>query len=194
MKVLLLDNYDSFVYNLYQYLGELGAEPQVHRNDALDLRGVRAMDPDAVVISPGPGHPAVPRDFGVCREVLLEVSPHTPTLGVCLGHQGIAHVYGGAVVSAPTLLHGKTSVVHHDGEGVFEGVPNPVVGGRYHSLMADPSRLPPQLHVSARSEDGVIMGLRHRRYPVEGLQFHPESILTPHGKGILRNFLQGARR
>ncbi len=194
VRVLVVDNYDSFVYNLYQHLGELGADPQVARNDALDLAAVEALEPDAIVISPGPGHPANPRDFGVCRDILLHVSPTVPTLGVCLGHQGIAQVYGGQVVRAARPLHGKTSPIAHDGRGIFAGVPNPLVGGRYHSLIVDRASLPQDLAITATAEGGEIMGLRHRQLPIEGLQFHPESVLTPDGKALLRNFLGMVRR
>lgn len=193
MNVLIVDNYDSFVYNLYQRLGELGANPTVVRNDTVTLRDVRTFDPDAIVLSPGPGHPANARDFGVCADLLRNVSPHTPTLGVCLGHQGIGLVFGGEVGHAARLLHGKTSAIRHDGRTLFEGLPNPFVAGRYHSLALERSAIPPDLEVSATSEDGEVMAVRHRRYPIEGLQFHPESILTPEGPAILSNFLREAR-
>ncbi len=193
MNVLILDNYDSFVYNLYQGLGGLGANPTVVRNDAITLKGVRQMAPDAIVLSPGPGHPKNARDFGVCTDVLREVSPRTPTLGVCLGHQGIAAVFGGTVGHAARLLHGKTSRIRHDGRTLFEGIPNPFVGARYHSLAIERDSVPADLEVSATSEDGEVMAVRHRRYPIEGVQFHPESILTPEGPAILRNFLREAR-
>ena len=194
MKVLILDNYDSFVYNLYQAIGELGAEPVVHRNDAVTLPEIRTLGPDAIVLSPGPGHPANARDFGVCGDVLREMSPAIPTLGVCLGHQGIGTAYGAQVGHAARILHGKTSLVRHDGRTIFEGLPNPMTAGRYHSLAIDPTSLPPDLEVSATSDDGEIMGVRHRRDPIEGVQFHPESILTPDGRGLLRNFLEGTGR
>jgi anthranilate synthase/aminodeoxychorismate synthase-like glutamine amidotransferase len=194
MKVLILDNYDSFVYNLYQAIGELGAEPIVHRNDAVTIREIRSLAPDAIVLSPGPGHPAKPRDFGVCADVLRELSPTTPTLGVCLGHQGIGTAYGAEVGHAARILHGKSSLVHHDGRTIFKDLPNPMVAGRYHSLAIDAATLPSEIEVSARSDDGEIMGVRHRRDPVEGVQFHPESILTPDGRGLLRNFLERAGR
>ena len=194
MKVLILDNYDSFVYNLYQAIGELGAQPVVHRNDAVTLGEIRSLAPDAIVLSPGPGHPAKARDFGVCAEVLRDLSPTTPTLGVCLGHQGIGTAYGAKVGHAGRILHGKSSLVRHDGRTIFEGLPNPMVAGRYHSLAIDSTTLPPEIEVSAKSEDGEIMGVRHRRHPVEGVQFHPESILTPDGRGLLRNFLDRAGR
>lgn len=193
MNVLIIDNYDSFVYNLYQRLGDLGAHPSVVRNDAIDLNGVRRLAPDAIVLSPGPGHPASRRDFGVCSEILREVSPRTPTLGVCLGHQGIGDVFGGKVVHAARLLHGKTSRVHHDGRTIFEGLPNPFVAGRYHSLAIERDAIPEAIEVSATADDGEIMAVRHRRYPIEGVQFHPESILTPDGPALLRNFLRRAK-
>ncbi|MGD0817366.1 MAG: aminodeoxychorismate/anthranilate synthase component II [Methanomassiliicoccales archaeon] len=191
MRILMLDNYDSFVYNLKQYVGELGPEVTVVRNDAIDIQGIRRFDPDAIMISPGPGHPAVKRDFGVCAEALTEICPAVPTLGVCLGHQGIAHHFGGTVTRAAELMHGKTSVIEHDGEGVFAGLEGSMVVGRYHSLVV--SDVPESLKVTARTADGTIMGIRHRRFPIEGVQFHPESILTPKGKDILANFIAGAR-
>jgi anthranilate synthase/aminodeoxychorismate synthase-like glutamine amidotransferase len=192
MKILLLDNYDSFVYNLKQYVGELGPEVTVVRNDAIDGDGIRRFDPDALIISPGPGHPAVKRDFGVCAEVLKEISPYVPTLGVCLGHQGFAHYYGGSVARADEPMHGKTSIIEHDGEGVYAGLEDHLVVGRYHSLTVGKD-VPKDLKVTARTEDGTIMGLRHRIFPIEGVQFHPESILTPKGKNMLANFISGAR-
>lgn len=194
MKVLIIDNYDSFVYNLYQRLGELGADPVVHRNDAITLADVRRIGPDAIVLSPGPGHPANPRDFGICADLLRDVSRTTPTLGVCLGHQGIGTGFGARVGHAARLLHGKVSRITHDGRTVYEGLPNPLVGGRYHSLAIERDSLPPDLEVTATAEDGEIMGVRHRSLPIEGVQFHPESILTPDGPALLRNFLRGARR
>jgi anthranilate synthase/aminodeoxychorismate synthase-like glutamine amidotransferase len=194
MRVLLLDNYDSFVYNLYQAIGELGAEPLVRRNDAVAVSEIRSLAPDAILLSPGPGHPANGKDFGVCGDVIRELSPTTPTLGVCLGHQGIATVHGARVGHAGRVLHGKASLVRHDGRTIFEGLPNPMVAGRYHSLAIDAPSLPPEIEVSATSEDGEIMGIRHRRDPIEGVQFHPESILTPDGRALLRNFLTRAAR
>jgi anthranilate synthase component 2 len=191
MKILLLDNYDSFVYNLKQYVAELGPEVTVVQNDGIDAEGIRRFDPDAIMISPGPGHPAVKRDFGVCSEALTGICQDVPTLGVCLGHQGIAHCYGGNVARADELMHGKTSMIEHDGEGVFAGLEGRLSVGRYHSLVV---RDPPEcLKVTARTADGIIMGIRHRKYPIEGVQFHPESILTPKGKSILANFIAGAR-
>ncbi len=193
MNVLLIDNYDSFVYNLYQRLGELGASPSVVRNDAVTLKEIRGMDPDALVLSPGPGHPANARDFGVCAEVLREISPQTPTLGVCLGHQGIGCAFGARVGHAARLLHGKTSPIRHDGRTIFQGLPDPFTAGRYHSLAIERDSVPRDLEVSATAEDGEIMAVRHRRFPVEGVQFHPESILTAHGPALLANFLREAR-
>jgi anthranilate synthase/aminodeoxychorismate synthase-like glutamine amidotransferase len=185
-RVLLIDNYDSFVYNLVQELGELGAEPDVFRNDAIDMDGIRAAAPDAIVISPGPGRP---ESAGVSMDVVRTFAGEIPILGVCLGHQCIGEVYGGRVVSAPTLMHGKTSQIHHDGSGVFAGLPDPFVATRYHSLVIEPESVPDVLEVTARTSDGVVMGLRHRELAVEGVQFHPESILTPSGPNLLANFL-----
>jgi anthranilate synthase/aminodeoxychorismate synthase-like glutamine amidotransferase len=184
--VLLIDNYDSFTYNLYQYLCELGATVTVVRNDAISVDEARAMDPDFVVISPGPG---VPRDAGISVELIRALGPSVPTLGVCLGHQAIAEAFGGVVTRAPELMHGKASAIHHDGSGVFDGLPSPFSAIRYHSLCAAPDAVPDSLQVTARTDSGVIMALRHRQYPVHGVQFHPESILTEHGKDLLRNFL-----
>ncbi|HEY3062472.1 MAG TPA: aminodeoxychorismate/anthranilate synthase component II [Chloroflexota bacterium] len=185
--VLLIDNYDSFTYNLYQYLCELGARVTVVRNDAITVDQVRALAPDYIVISPGPG---VPRDAGVSVEVIRELGPSVPILGVCLGHQAIAEAFGGVVARAPELMHGKASNVIHDGAGVLAGLPSPFSAIRYHSLCATAETLPPSLEITARSDSGVIMGIRHREYPVEGVQFHPESILTEYGKDLLRNFLR----
>ncbi|HET6404106.1 MAG TPA: aminodeoxychorismate/anthranilate synthase component II [Candidatus Thermoplasmatota archaeon] len=194
MKVLVIDNFDSFTFNLVQYLGELGAEPIVHRNDAITAKEAEAMEPDAVVISPGPGNPTDPKYFGVCSDILSGLSRTTPTLGVCLGLQGFGHVYGGKVVHAPRILHGKASPVHHDGRTIFAGVPSPFLAARYHSLVVDAASLPADLERSAWTDEGELMGARHRRYPIEGVQFHPESILTEHGKTLLRNFLESTRR
>ena len=185
-QVLLIDNYDSFVYNLVQELGELGAEPVVHRNDAIDVDGIAAMAPDGIVISPGPGRP---ESAGISMEVIRSFAGRIPILGVCLGHQCIGEVYGGRTVSAPTLMHGKTSQIHHDGTGVFANLPDPFVATRYHSLVVEPESVPDQLEVTARTSDGVVMGLRHRQLAVEGVQFHPESVLTASGPALLRNFL-----
>jgi anthranilate synthase/aminodeoxychorismate synthase-like glutamine amidotransferase len=188
-RVLVLDNYDSFVYNLVQYLGELGAEPLVHRSDALDLAGVAALDPDAVLISPGPGRP---EDAGISNDVIRELGGRVPVLGVCLGHQCIGEVYGGRVVRAERVMHGKTSAIRHGGAGVFAGLPDPLEATRYHSLVVSREGLPRELEVTAETEDGVIMGLRHRELDVEGVQFHPESVLTEAGHDLLRTFLARA--
>ena len=188
-RVLVIDNYDSFVYNLVQELGELGADPVVHRNDAIDIEGIRAAEPDAILISPGPGRP---EDAGISMTVIRELAGEYPILGVCLGHQAIGQVYGGEVVAAPTLMHGKTSSIHHDGTGLFAGLPEPFVATRYHSLVVDPDSVPDVLEVTASTGDGVIMGLRHRTLDVEGVQFHPESLLTPSGPSLLSNFLAAA--
>jgi len=187
--ILVIDNYDSFVYNLVQELGELGADPVVHRNDAIDIDGIRAAAPDAILISPGPGRP---EDAGISDAVIRELAGEYPILGVCLGHQAIGQVFGGRVVAAPTLMHGKTSSIHHDGRGVFAGLPDPFVATRYHSLVVDPASVPDSLEVSATTSDGVIMGLRHRTLPIECVQFHPESLLTPNGPDLLSNFLAAA--
>jgi len=185
-RVLVIDNYDSFVYNLVQELGELGADPFVFRNDAIDIDGIRAEEPDAILISPGPGRP---EGAGVTTAVVRQLAGVYPILGVCLGHQAIGQVFGGTVVAAPTLMHGKTSSIHHDGRGVFAGLPDPFVATRYHSLVVEPDSVPDELEVTATTSDGVIMGLRHRTLAVEGVQFHPESLLTPSGPGLLSNFL-----
>ncbi|MBN1785112.1 MAG: aminodeoxychorismate/anthranilate synthase component II [Candidatus Bathyarchaeota archaeon] len=192
MKVLVIDNYDSFVYNLVQYIGELGGEPFVYRNDQIDLEQAMRLNPERIVISPGPGTPEDPHYFGVCSEILQKMSCKIPTLGVCLGSQGIVSVFGGKVVRANRLMHGKTSIIKHDGKGVFEGVKNPFAGTRYHSLVGEKSSIPSCIEVSAESsEDGEVMGVRHRTYPITGLQFHPESILCEDGKKIIKNFLDG---
>jgi anthranilate synthase component 2 len=192
MKVLVIDNYDSFVYNLVQYIGELGGEPIVYRNDQIDLEQAMRLDPQRIVISPGPGTPEDPHYFGVCSAILQKMSCKIPTLGVCLGSQGIVSVFGGKVVRANRLMHGKTSVIKHDGKGVFEGIKNPFTGTRYHSLVGEKSSIPLCIEVSAESsDDGEVMGVRHRTYPITGLQFHPESILCEDGKKMIKNFLDG---
>jgi anthranilate synthase/aminodeoxychorismate synthase-like glutamine amidotransferase len=188
-RVLVIDNYDSFVYNLVQYLGELGAEPLVHRNDELPLEALAALEPDAVLVSPGPGRP---EDAGVSGDVIRHFAGRTPVLGVCLGHQAIGQVFGGQVVQAPEIMHGKTSVIRHRDVGVFAGLPDGFEATRYHSLVVDRKTLPDVLEVTAETADGVVMGLRHRDLPVEGVQFHPESILTGPGHALLRNFLAAA--
>ncbi len=185
-RVLVVDNYDSFVYNLVQELGELGAQPVVFRNDAIDVEGIRAERPDAVLISPGPGRP---EDGGVSLAAVRSLAGEIPLLGVCLGHQCIGQAYGGEIVAAPHLMHGKTSEIHHDGRGLFAGLPNPFVATRYHSLVVRPDSVPAALEVTATSTDGVVMGLRHRSLAVEAVQFHPESVLTGSGPALLANFL-----
>jgi anthranilate synthase/aminodeoxychorismate synthase-like glutamine amidotransferase len=184
--ILLIDNYDSFTWNLAQYLGELGANPIVRRNDAITLGEIEALKPERIVISPGPGRP---EDAGVSVDVIRTYGPRLPVLGVCLGHQGIGVAFGGTVVRARNLMHGKVSSVQHDGLGVYRGVTQPFTAGRYHSLVvADP--LPDALEAAARTEDGTIMGLRHKTFPIHGVQFHPESVLTGEGRHMLRNFLE----
>ena len=185
-RVLVIDNYDSFVYNLVQYLGELGAEPLVHRCDALALDEIRALDPDAVLISPGPGRP---EDAGLSNDVIRAFAGVRPVLGVCLGHQCIGQVFGGEVVRAREVMHGKTSLVRHTGAGVFAGLPEPLEVTRYHSLVVDADSVPDELEVTAVTDDGVVMGLRHREHAIDGVQFHPESILTVGGHDLLRTFL-----
>jgi anthranilate synthase component 2 len=192
VKVLVIDNYDSFVYNLVQYIGELGGEPIVYRNDKLTLDQAKELEPERIVISPGPGTPEDSQYFGVCSAVLREMSCKIPTLGVCLGNQGIISVFGGKVVRARRLMHGKTSKIRHDGKGLFEGVKNPIIATRYHSLVGEKTSIPSCIEVSAESmDDGEIMGVRHRTYPITGVQFHPESILCEDGKKIIKNFLEG---
>ena len=186
MRLVMIDNYDSFTYNLVQYLGELGAEVTVRRNDAIDVAGVRALRPNAVVISPGPCTPA---EAGVSLKILREMAGEVPILGVCLGHQCIGEAFGGKVVRASRLMHGKTSPVIHDGNTIFAGLPSPFDAMRYHSLIVDPDSLPSALEISARTAENEIMGLRHKELEVEGVQFHPESILTTEGKHLLKNFL-----
>ena len=186
MKVLLVDNYDSFTYNLAQYLGELGHAPIVRRNDEITLGEVEALAPDRIVISPGPGRP---EDAGISVDVIRRIGRRVPIFGVCLGHQAIGYAFGGEVARAPVVMHGKVSSVQHDGRGVFAGVSQPFVAGRYHSLVVN-EPAPAALEIAARTDDGVVMGLRHREWPVHGVQFHPESVLTGEGKKILRNFLE----
>ena len=186
-RVLVIDNYDSFVYNLVQYLGELDADPVVHRHDQVTLTELEALAPDAVLVSPGPGRP---EDAGVSNDAIRVFGKRgVPVLGVCLGHQCIGQLYGGDVVRAPRVMHGKTSTITHDGAGVFAGLPNPITATRYHSLVVERDSVPAALMVTAESEDGLVMGLRHRDLPIEGVQFHPESILTESGYALLGNFL-----
>ena len=188
-RVLVIDSYDSFVYNLVQYLGELGADPLVVRNDQITLGEALAVQPDLVLLSPGPGRP---EDAGIiCEAIPAFATRGVPVLGVCLGHQAIGHVYGGSIVPAPSLMHGKTSSIEHDGKGVFAGLPSPLVATRYHSLVIDPATMPECLEVTAQCDD-VVMGVRHRTLPIEGVQFHPESILTAAGHDLLANFLRCA--
>jgi len=190
-RIVVIDNYDSFVYNLVQYLGEAGATPIVYRNNKVTAEQVMEMDPDAILISPGPG---IPSQAGITNELVRRAAESgISVLGVCLGHQAIGEVFGSKVVRAPYLMHGKTSLIQHDGKGVFIGLPNPFRATRYHSLIVEKETLSPELQISATSEDGLIMGLRHRSLPVEGVQFHPESIYTESGKIIIRNFLDLAR-
>jgi anthranilate synthase component 2 len=186
MRVLLLDNYDSFTYNLYQYLSELGAQVEVHRNDKISVPEIAAQHFDRIVISPGPG---TPTDAGISVELVRELGPQVPLLGVCLGHQAIGEAYGGAVVRAGEVMHGKISQIHHNSEGVFVQLPAPFPATRYHSLIVRRDDVPSELNVTAWTDDGLIMGLRHRAYPVQGVQFHPESIMTDSGKKLLHNFL-----
>ncbi len=185
--LLLIDNYDSFTYNLYQYLGELGAEVEVVRNDSVTVEDIDEMAPERIIISPGPGNPD---DAGISKDVIRSFAGKTPILGVCLGHQCIGEVFGGVVEGAGEILHGKVSQVTHDGRGVFAGLASPLSATRYHSLAIRADSVPDELEVTARSESGIIMGVRHRSMTVEGVQFHPESILTPNGHAILRNFLE----
>jgi len=188
-RILVVDNYDSFVYNLVQYLGQLGAEPLVHRSDALTIDEVEALEPDGVLISPGPGTPA---DAGLSNEIIRRFAGRAPVLGVCLGHQCIGEVFGGEVVRAPSIMHGKTSLIRHHDTGVFAGLPNPLEATRYHSLVVERDSVPDVLEITAETDDGIVMGLRHRELDVEGVQFHPESILTVGGHDLLQNFLDRA--
>ena len=192
--IIVIDNYDSFTYNLVQYLGELGEEfpvakqIEVYRNDKINLETLRRLKPDGIVISPGPGRP---NDAGVSLEIIRELGPTLPVLGVCLGHQCIGQIFGGRVIAAPVLMHGKTSEIHHTGKGVFQGLEQPFQATRYHSLIVERDNLPDVLEITAWIEGGMIMGLRHREYPhIQGVQFHPESILTSQGKALLRNFVK----
>jgi len=189
-RVLVIDNYDSFTYNLVQELAELGAEPTVVRNDAWTLDQVRDFAPDGIVISPGPGSPENARDIGISNDVIRELGPQIPLLGVCLGHQCIGYVFGGRITRAPELLHGKTSQIYHRGEGVLDGLPIPFEATRYHSLIVERASLPHDLKVTAETHDEIVMAVRHREYPIEGVQFHPESVLTSEGMRLLRNFLK----
>jgi anthranilate synthase/aminodeoxychorismate synthase-like glutamine amidotransferase len=188
--VLVIDNYDSFTYNLVQYLGELGEQVVVHRNDEISLEEINRLSPLAAVLSPGPGTPG---EAGICKDLLLELGPALPTLGVCLGHQCLGEAYGGQVRKAARVMHGKVSQVIHQEQSVFRGIPSPFAATRYHSLVVERDGLPSELEVTAWTDDGTVMGLRHRQYPLAGVQFHPEAILTEHGHELLANFLQDAR-
>lgn len=191
MRVLIIDNYDSFTYNLYQYFGELGADVSVVTNDELEVDAIVQRAPDRIVISPGPGSPEHPRDIGICLEVIRNLGANIPILGVCLGHQAIIHAFGGRIVRAPKIMHGKTSAIRHTGDGIFTGLPELPEVMRYHSLMGEAKSLPDCLKVTARTaEDDLIMGVAHRTWPLSGIQFHPESIGTPTGKQMLENFLR----
>ncbi len=184
--ILVIDNYDSFTYNLVQYLGELGAQMEVHRNDKITLEQIAEMAPEKIVISPGP---CTPKEAGISVDLIKKFGPSTPILGVCLGHQSIGYAYGGEFIRAPELMHGKTSMIHHHGEGIYRDIPSPFVAIRYHSLIVNSENLPSCFDITARTEDDILMGIRHKEHPVEGVQFHPESILTDYGKKILANFL-----
>ena len=192
MKILVLDNYDSFVYNLVQYIGEIGAEPHVFRNDAITLKNIQDMNPKGIIISPGPGTPENPKDIGICMDVIKKVGKEIPILGVCLGHQAIVYVFGGKIVQAKTIMHGKTSEISHDGNSIFKGIKNPIQVMRYHSLIADSKFFPnDKLNIIAKTTDrNEIFAVMHKKYPIYGVQFHPESIGTENGKLLIRNFLE----
>jgi len=190
IRVLVIDNYDSFTYNLVQYLGELGADIQIVRNDDLTTAQIKDLAPDKIVLSPGP---CTPSEAGVCVDVIRQLGASIPILGVCLGHQAIGAAFGGNIVRAPQLMHGKTSLIEHWGQGVFRSLPSPIEATRYHSLIVDRDTMPSQLHITAQTRDGIVMGVRHESWPVEGVQFHPESVLTPTGKAMLKNFLDEVR-
>ena len=185
--ILMIDNYDSFTFNIVQYLGQMGEDVRVYRNDKITTDDIRKLRPQAIFLSPGP---CSPREAGITVDVIREFHTSVPLMGICLGHQSIGYAFGGEVVRADRIMHGKVSSVEHDGKTIFAGLPNPFTAGRYHSLVVHPETLPDCLEVSARTAEGEIMGLRHKDYPVEGIQFHPESVLTPQGKRILRNFLK----
>ena len=184
--ILLLDNYDSFTYNLAQYLGELGCQVEVHRNDRISVEQIAQRKPERIVISPGP---CTPQEAGICVELVQKLAGKIPILGVCLGHQAIGAAFGGKIIRAPKLFHGKTSQIRHDGSGVFRGLPNPFTATRYHSLIVERKTLPAELQINAETDDDIIMGMQHRQYPLMGVQFHPESVLTESGKQLLKNFL-----
>ena len=193
MRILIIDNFDSFVYNLAQYVGSLGAQPLVYRNNEINVVDASKLKPDRIIISPGPGRPDDARYFGNCVEIIRKLGPIIPTLGVCLGHQGIAYAYGGSIVRATQLMHGKTSLIRHDQRGLYADLPNPLKATRYHSLVCSRTDFPECLEENATSlDDNEIMGFKHREYSIYGVQFHPESILTSEGMGIMRNFLEGS--
>jgi len=189
MKVLILDNYDSFTFNLYQYLGEIDERPLVFRNDKITVAEIARLRPDRIILSPGPGNPQDAAYFGVCREVILELGPSVPMLGVCLGHQGICAAFGGRIVRAPQVMHGKSSLIFHDSSDLFAGLPQPFEAMRYHSLVAELSSLPDCIAVTARTSDELIMAVKHKIHPIYGVQFHPESIGTPQGRRLVANFI-----
>jgi len=197
LKTLIIDNYDSFTYNLYQYFAELKANPVVFANDKITIEQIQKLKPSHIVISPGPGTVENPKDFGICEQTILKFGPKIPLLGVCLGHQGIAKAFGAKIEHAEQIMHGKTSQIEHNGQGIFANVPNPFTAMRYHSLCVSPKNFPKELTITARvhsekpGEEGTIMALQHNKYPIFGIQFHPESFETPEGKLILKNFLQG---
>jgi anthranilate synthase component 2 len=194
MKTLVIDNYDSFVYNLVQQVGEQGSEPLVYRNDKISLEEIVHLDPDNIILSPGPGTPLIPKYFGICQSILDHLSPSIPTLGVCLGHQGIIHTYGGIITKAGQIMHGKVSYIKHDDQGIFKGIKNPFEATRYHSLVGERFTIPDVIKITATSkDDNEIMGVRHKKFPIEGIQFHPESILTKEGQKLIINFLKGIK-
>lgn len=192
LHTLIIDNYDSFTYNLYQYIGELKGRPVIYRNDKITIPEIKKLKPTHIIISPGPGTPENKKYFGVCIDVILKLGKKTPLLGVCLGHQGICYAFGGKIEKAPKIIHGKTSKITHNSKGIFKGIENPLIGMRYHSLIASHKNFPKELEITAKTTDGIIMALQHKKYPIFGIQFHPESIGTPAGKKILKNFLETA--
>jgi anthranilate synthase component II len=195
LKVLVIDNYDSFVYNIAQILGKLEVQPTVVRNDKISVESVKIMNPDAIIISPGPGHPADRRYFGNCTDIIINLGPEIPIMGVCLGHEGIVDAFGGNITNAKNVRHGKTSLIKYDSSRLFDNVSNPFKATRYHSLVADPKRIPSCLEVTAKAiDDGEVMGVRHRRHLIEGIQFHPESVLTAEGPKIFQNFISMLKR
>ena len=195
MKVLVIDNYDSFVYNIAQILGKLEVQPTVVRNDKISVESVKIMNPDAIIISPGPGHPADRRYFGNCTDIIINLGPEIPIMGICLGHEGIVDAFGGNITNAKNVRHGKTSLIKYDSSRLFDNVSNPFKATRYNSLVADPKRIPSCLEVTAKAiDDGEVMGVRHRRHLIEGIQFHPESVLTAEGPKIFQNFISMLKR